>query len=100
MTVIQVADALRKASKQASDLLETLENELLEMQVAVNNIRLGKSADGVPFATVVADLKKAEATNNDLRNRFKEIRNMCDAPHFSSTRRWAIRDLAAKAEKS
>ena len=81
-------------------LTVTMEDKLLELQEAVDNIHLGKSADGIPFATVVADLKKAEATNTDLRNRFKEIRNMCDAPHFSSTRRWAIRDLAAKAEKS
>lgn len=33
----------------------------------------------------------------ELRDALRTIRNICDAPHWESKRRWKIRDIAEKA---
>ena len=49
--------------------------------------------DDAETADLMAQLTEMRAEIANYKQNVRRIRNMCDAPHFDSKRRWAIRDL-------
>lgn len=89
---IQVADALRAAANKAADLIERLHYDAANAAEERRQVDLGYLPDGTPVADMLAAYKELEADFAKYKLALTHIRNMCDAPHFDSARRWKIRD--------
>lgn len=44
------------------------------------------------FDDLMDELREAKERLAQWKKALREIRNLCDAPHFDSARRWKIRD--------
>jgi hypothetical protein len=54
------------------------------------------TVDAQEYADLQKELEEAHAQMANWKRAFREIRNMCDASHWTAKRRWAIRDRCNK----
>ena len=52
--------------------------------------------DGTPVSDLQSELRELKAQVQVMKQCFRAIGNLCNAPHWTAERRWRIEELARK----